>query len=121
VIHTLGEFIETLDGLPADKPVRFQHGDAPRAFVSWRGDYRQLTLTGGMARECPTVAQLRALAVTADGATFTGYKGGEFTMGRHTALYADKWGEYFEHRIEAVIEDECHVVLITDAQAWLDS
>ena len=42
-------------------------------------------------------------------------------MSRHSELYADAWGEYAERHIEAVIEDEWHVVLITDAQEWLNS
>jgi hypothetical protein len=121
MIHTLAEFIDALDRHPDHLPVRFQNGSVPRAFKSWRGDYAQLTLTPGMAERPITVAQLRHLAESCIGETFQGYKGGDFTMSRHTALYADDWGEYNEYRIEAVIQDEWGVVLITDAQSWLTS
>jgi len=99
--------------------VRFQFGGYPEEFYSWRGSYDQLTLTVETG-EPVTVAELRETARGCDGQTFTGYKGGEFPMDLSTQLWADDYGVCPGNRIEAIAEHEGQVILITDAQAWLN-
>jgi hypothetical protein len=97
----LGELIDTLDPMPADLPVRFDFGAAPEQFVSWRGHYRELSLTAGIGSRHggPTAATLLAAARRADGGTFEGYKGGDYLMERTTPVWADPWGETYYRAI----------------------
>ena len=121
MIRTLGDFIGALSALPPDMPVRFQRGAKVGSFHSWRGDYAQLTLdTADEGPHPRTVADLLEAARAAAGAVFEGYKGGMFTMTRHSELYADSLGEYTQRRIEAIVQDHGTVLLITDAQEWID-
>jgi hypothetical protein len=83
--------------------VRFDDGTPATQFFSWRGSYDELTLhesygewNGGGYDHAPpvTVAELLKKAREADGGTFEGWKGGDFTMGRHTPVWADAPGDY---------------------------
>lgn len=88
----LGTLIETLERMPADARVRFDSDVPVGALASYRGYYEQLAL--GTANTEPTVAAVLEDARAADGGTFQGYKGGDFVMGRHTAVWADNIGDY---------------------------
>ena len=99
----LGTLINTLGGVPQDLWVRYDDGSLPQRFFSWRGSYDELTLHegwdewngNGYDRSPPlTVAQLLEEAKNANGATFEGYKGGDFRMALHTPVWADPCGEY---------------------------
>jgi hypothetical protein len=92
---TLGELIEVLENAP-QCPVVYQDindGERhyPGDFDSWRGVYAELSLEP--VGQPTTVKELLAKAKEADGKTFQGYKGGDFTMGKHTAVWADPYGE----------------------------
>lgn len=90
---TLGELIHDLSLMPADMLVRLDgiKGEAPGTFCSWRGIYSHLTLGGWGDYE--TTGALLAGARAADGATFAGYKGGDYIMGPNTFVWADYYGE----------------------------
>lgn len=87
----LGDLIATLEATPGDWLVQFSNGTTPGEFASWRGIYSQLTLCPGVAPR--TVGDLLAAARAADGAEFTGYKGGEYAMHPSTPVWADDWGQ----------------------------
>lgn len=93
----LGTLIDTLAEMPADALVRFDAGDVPQNFCSWRGVYRELSLNSrvwtGAAVEM-TAGRLLELAREANGGTFEGWKGGDYVMDRATAVWADDEGEY---------------------------
>lgn len=94
---TLGELIKVLTKAPADYLVIYDNGeDAPGDFASWRGAYRQLTLEPDSTPQ--TAENLLKKAQDAVGATFQGYKGGNFVMNLDTAVYADPYG-VCEYRI----------------------
>lgn len=57
---------------------------------SWRGDYMQLAFEPA---KNVTVAAMLADAKGALGRTFTGYKGGAYTMGDYTDCWLDHYGE----------------------------
>ena len=65
--------------------------------VEWRarGDHktRWQTLDHRHGSSGPTVAFLLEDAEAANGKTFEGYKGGDYTMDIATAVWADEWGE----------------------------
>lgn len=92
----LGDLIDTLEALPPTYDVKFDDGTIPHKFHSWRGVYAELTLSRNVYGEPErmSVRRLLGLAKKADGGTFTGYKGGEYQMSRHTPVWADKYGEY---------------------------
>lgn len=79
----LGALIEVLKRLPADLPVGLGRAH------SYRGYYDQLSFE---PMEGVTAAQALAEAQAAVGRTFTGYKGGEYTMDEHTDCWVSPWG-----------------------------
>lgn len=114
----LGDLIDTLTFFDPTMPVRFDCAEKIGSFASWRGDYAQLTLTPSSNWDMRkpalhTVGDLLDAAKAADGATFHGYKGGDYMMGRTTPLWADEWGEYTARGIIGVIVDDGTVVLTT--------
>lgn len=56
---------------------------------SYRGDYSELAFE---PKENTTIGEMLQAAKSALGATFTGWKGGEFTMKEHTNCYISEEG-----------------------------
>ena len=75
---TLGEIIDALTQLPPDMVI--EGIECPH---SYRGIYACLAFES--ARN--TAGESLAAALEADGATYEGYKGGDFTMDRSTQVY----------------------------------
>lgn len=97
----LGDLIDTLEQFDPTLPVIFSDGSHPLRLASWRGVYAELSLEpvkyeGDVA--LGTVGELLKEARRADGATFQGYKGGDYRMSRDTPVWADAYGEY-DHNI----------------------
>lgn len=110
----LGGLIETLRDLPGDLPVRYDDGTYPQEFASYRGYYENLTLVPG--DEPATVKDLLMKAEAANGATFQGWKGGDYTMALDTPVWADDYGNAYGHGIGMVTASDTEVVLhIIDA------
>lgn len=89
----LGELIDTLKALPPTHDVKFDNGRVPTDICSWRGSYDELTIDSEPGADRMSVKALLSLAKSADGDTFTGYKGGEYVMNRDTPVWADPYGE----------------------------
>lgn len=102
---TLGELIERLEALPLTflesdgvekpKPIVFDFcGARPHHLASWRGAYAELAIVPTFEGTGPPSAVM-SLAMLKDalGHTFTGYKGGEFTMDDQTPVWVARWGE----------------------------
>ncbi len=111
---TLGELIDTLAALPATAEVRFDFGTVPTQFVSWRGDYAELSLDSAVGGAI-SVAALLVLAQKAVGGTFRGWKGGRYTMSRSTPVWADFWGDCHYGTITGlrVVEGAVEIVTFT--------
>lgn len=120
----LGELIDTLAGLDPDLLVRYDNGHLPQTFFSWRGIYAELTLhesfrdwdpEGKCFTEDPprTVRDLLAEARAANGGTFKGYKGGDYTMGLDTPVWADAYGCYSCNAITGIKVDGDQAILTT--------
>lgn len=89
---TLGQMIDALSAAPHGFPVRWADGGHPGGPHSYRGYYNHLAFsTIGVL---VTVDDLLARCMDAVGRTFTGYKGGDFTMTRDTPLWRGEWGQY---------------------------
>lgn len=106
----LGELTQILHDHDWTAEVRYDNGTYPQAFDSWRGRYEQLTLIPG--DEPQTVGHLLELATAANGATFTGYKGGDFVMNENTPVWADPYGEYWCNGIVSHLIVDGDLVLV---------
>lgn len=82
---TLGELIEELSKHPRDKIVARGFGHPH----SYRGDYSELAFR---PVNSTTVGDMLDAAKEADGTTYDGYKGGEFTMGFYTPVHIAEYG-----------------------------
>lgn len=109
----LGELIDALTPLDGEANVRFDRGEKPSGFDSWRGSYEMLSLapdgTGPF-----TVAELLSDARAVDGDTREGYKGGTFHMDRETFVWADAWGECPGRAVLGVDMQDGEAVILTD-------
>ena len=126
---TLGELIDALDKIPREwdvndepKTVRFDFGSAiPAHLDSWRGDYAQLALgyklTGYDSSEehsaKVTLSDFLDRLKSGVGATYDGWKGGTFVMGRGTDVWVDNPGNYNHTQIASVEDRGWYVVLHT--------
>jgi hypothetical protein len=121
---TLRELIISLEAI-SDKtlPVYFDNGKHwPNELDSWRGVYAELALEYDQTPEAPNVQVLLDELKSAVGKTFTGYKGGDFTMGNHSPVWVANYGnsqsfdpdeEHDERYIVDVVETPKAVSLIT--------
>ncbi len=91
---TLGRLIELLEHRPRDEKVRFDFEDMhPDDVDSYRGYYEDLAISFTDEGEAPTVEWLLERLHGAVGATFHGWKGGEYTMTRDTPLWVARSGK----------------------------
>lgn len=81
---TLGELIAALSNEPQGKAIVADNGYTPDTFDSYRGYYADLAMEPGKASTC---GEILVKAHASNGATFTGYKGGEFDMNENTPLW----------------------------------
>lgn len=79
---TLGELIAKLEAMPATTPVGLVDPH------SYRGYYRDLAFKPGES----TAGAVLEAARAALGATFQGYKGGDFVMGESTPMWVAPYG-----------------------------
>lgn len=66
----------------------------------------------------PTVADLLAALHLADGETFEGYKGGQYTMGRTTDVWASEYGECSQLLLSSLEILPGRVDLFTTKEEW---
>lgn len=93
---SLGDLIEALKCRDQEQEVYYDFGGfAPEGIGSYRGYYEHLAL--GFAEDADrikpiAVAALVALLESANGKTFEGYKGGDFTMHAKTPVWVSNYG-----------------------------
>lgn len=90
---TLGEMIAKFDAVSdKTKPVHLDFGGFVATDIdSWRGSYAELALGYGNGVPCAVETLLKECRA-AVGATFEGYKGGDFRMSRHTPVWIANYG-----------------------------
>lgn len=114
---TLGELIVRLEAQPEDNEVEFDFGYlAPDGLHSWRGDYADLAIGYEYQPSGPKVAELLADLRAAVGKTFTGYKGGEFTMREDTPVHIDNYGDTSHTNLVGVWSDDYRTILLTSRE-----
>jgi hypothetical protein len=108
---TLGELIARLEACAPSKVVRFPFCSVSPADVgSYRGYYDQLAVEW-TDESVMTVADFLTLLRNAVGATFEGYKGGEYRMTRDTPVWVANYGRSDGTGITGVHEGEFDVLL----------
>lgn len=117
----LGRFIEALRAVRQDLVIVGPDRHNPSRFISWRGIYAELALDYP-GKESMTVAELLNHAEKADGSTFTGYKGGDFTMDRSTPVWWDQYGVGDHDAIVGVVDKgEYAEILVKDTDPFGDA
>lgn len=102
---------ERIDG--SSPCVSFDFENArPTKFDSWRGVYAELAIGFGFDGEMP-LPDFIAMAEAAVGATFDGYKGGEFTMTRDTPVWVANYGNSGNTAVVGVVDLGHQVMLST--------
>lgn len=86
---TIEEALSILREYPFDRVVR----DGFSSPASWRGAYSELAVEPD---EGVTVWHMIDTLTLAIGTTYYGYKGGEFTMSKHSEVHLANWGELGE-------------------------
>ena len=108
----LGDLIDALEGVAPDTLVQFDFGGfEPTGVASYRGYYSDLAI--GFAEDGLKAGELLKILKEAEGAVFTGYKGGDFRMDRQTPMWVDNWGKYNGVAVVAVEDQEYRVILRT--------
>lgn len=91
---TLGQLVDELEKAPPNCDIRFDFCDViPGELHSSCGDYSEIAITPLDWRETKVgvfLASLRAAVV----ATFEGWKGGDYRMGRDTPVWVDEHGNW---------------------------
>lgn len=117
---TLGELLDVLSGFEPDRRVVYAgesfEGEQPSSIDSWRGIYADLALSHEPPRARGPVATVDSLLEVlrdAVGSTFTGWKGGDYTMTERTPVWVDNPGDWSEVGISGVnldADQECVVL-----------
>jgi hypothetical protein len=112
---TLGQLIDALEKRDAADEVWFDFVDmVPGKVDSYRGYYEQLAIAPQKRdwNARVTVASFLAVLRSALSTTFHGYRGGEYTMHRHTPLWVAERGDSHSTAVVGVV-GEGHVVIET--------
>ncbi len=84
----------------------------PTGIDSWRGIYAELSLWFEADARMP-LSKFITLLKNAVGETYTGYKGGEYTMSRHTPVWVANYGNSGNTAVIEVVDAGYQVILIT--------
>lgn len=110
----LGQIIDTLRRHDPGKDVYYDFVHfRPEGIHSYRGYYEQLALGYGLGDI--TVGQLLGMCEGAVGKSFTGYKGGEYVMGRETPVWVANHNESGGTGIVGVEDRDWRILLVTAA------
>ncbi len=120
---SLGEIISKCEAIQA-KGYRFHDGTEPAVLFdfehlhptglgSWRGIYSELALSFSSEGDAPALSEFIAMLKEAIGKEYTGYKGGEFTMSRHTPVWVANNGNAGNTAVVDVLDKEWRVILVT--------
>jgi len=122
---TLGEMILKMEAILAKTPERnsellvwydFEYL-FPNKIDSWRGSYSELALNFAGHSDADgkplNSKQFHELLTNAVGAIFTGYKGGDFIMSKHTPVWVSNYGNAANTAVIDIIDAGYKVVIMT--------
>lgn len=112
---TLGELISTLKRKRPETPVYldFVHFVPDATVHSYRGYYEDLAIGYKKGGDC-SVSDLLAALEKANGATFHGWKGGEYDMDDDTPVWVANDSESGGTAIMDVVDDKWRIILKTE-------
>jgi hypothetical protein len=96
--------------------VKYDFGRLSPTYVSsWRGDYRELALdyVGTNNKKPLTISMFYEMLKDAIGKIFTGYKGGDFLMGKNTPVWVSNYGESTCTAVIDILDEEHTVIIVT--------
>lgn len=113
---TLGELILKLKALnKPDEDVCFDFERAtPTCLSSWRGSYCELAIRFDFESNPHTVAKFIDLLEEAVGKTYTGYKGGDFVMGKRTPVWVANYGHSGNTAVVDVLDTRYRIIIKTE-------
>lgn len=87
----------------------------PKTIDSWRGIYTELALDFVSSSEDDEMGITDFYNMLTDciGKTFTGYKGGEFVMGKSTPVWVANYGNTGNTAVVDIIDNEYQVIIMT--------
>lgn len=85
----------------------------PTSIGSWRGSYDELALNFETEGEEMKVSEFLAMLKECIGKTFTGYKGGDFTMHKGTPIWVANYSHSGNTAVIDVVDNRYVVLLIT--------
>ena len=85
----------------------------PTEIDSWRGSYSELALNFTSEGEPMKVSAFLQMLKDCVGKEFTGYKGGEFKMGKLTPIWVANYGNSGSTAVIEVVDNGYEVILIT--------
>jgi hypothetical protein len=120
---TLGEVISKCEAI-AKRKYKLHDGSEPgvrfdleylkpTGIDSWRGSYDELALEFGTEGREPPLSEFIEMLKEADGKTYTGYKGGDYTMSRHTPVWVANYGNIGNTAVIDVVDNDYEIILIT--------
>ena len=116
---TLGELILKLEPIVEkqdedEATVRFDFEYLfPNDIDSWRGSYSELALNFTTEGKEMKVSDFLRMLKDCIGKEFTGYKGGEFTMNKHTPIWVANYGHSGNTAVIDVVDNDYCIILIT--------
>ena len=124
---TLGEMILKLEPIVEKQKKRildkrieanviFDFADLfPVLLESWRGIYAELALTYASYGENKPmkVSEFFEMLKNNVGVTFTGYKGGDFTMSKHTPVWVANYGNSGNTAIIEIVDNDYEIIIMT--------
>ncbi len=117
---TLGEIISKCEAIQAasvrekEPSVQFDFEYiVPSGIDSWRGSYNELCIHFSVDGTAPKLSDFIKMLKDAVGKEFTGYKGGEFTMTRHTPVWVANYGNSGNTAVIDVVDGGYFVMLVT--------
>jgi hypothetical protein len=114
---SLGMLIEAIEGCEKDVNVVYDFGYmCPTSIDSWRGSYSELALNyESFKSEDKELTRDRFIVMLKDavGKTFTGYKGGDFTMTEETPIWVANYGESCNTAVVGVHDAGWQIVILT--------
>ena len=87
----------------------------PTEIGSWRGSYEELALNfkSHDNAEPMSLSDFIKMLKAAVGQTYQGYKGGDFTMSRHTPVWVANYGNSGNTAVIEVVDNDYEVILMT--------
>lgn len=120
---TLGEMILKLEAI-AQKGYKLNDGTEPTVrydfeylfpndIDSWRGSYDELALNFKSEGEPMTLTAFLEMLKSTVGKEFTGYKGGEYVMNKHTPVWVANYSHSGNTAVVEIVDNGYTVILMT--------